>query len=491
MLKQMKINSKLISAIAFLVFMILSITISIHHEPWEDEARQWLVTQEAPSSMSVLSNMGYEGSPGEWFLLISSLSKNHLPYWSIQVLAEIIIGSAVLIFLVYSPFDLLTKIIFMFGYFMVYEYSVIPRSYALSVLWMFVIAWQYRSRFDRKTLHTALILLLSATNTHSLIISFFVGVVFVYEITVEKRDYLKGGIISAVLLLGYILNIIQILPPPGLKSALAQWYFTNLNIFNMIIYAGRATTAAFFPMPVQQVNFWCTTRIAFLGISLVFYAFTIYILSKDKKISFIYICSTLALIALYILKRVGTVRHHGIIFILFISSVWIVLQDKEKFKLKSIYLNLIRVMLFVHIIAAGIATYYDINYDFSAGKKVAHYIMDNHYLTENILIASFDSYATQSVNLELPINQNKTYYIEYQKYLTHVDWSNEYEQGLTINEQEILRRLNNEMKLKRTAKAIIVTNSTDKFKNTKFNLIKVFDTTIVPKETLYLYEYKT
>jgi len=59
------------------------------------------------------------------------------------ILHLIIAIAAVTVFVLYAPFSRVTKVLFIFSYYMAYEYSIIGRSHSLSILLLLMPVWHY------------------------------------------------------------------------------------------------------------------------------------------------------------------------------------------------------------------------------------------------------------------------------------------------------------------------------------------------------------
>ncbi|MBI4794559.1 MAG: hypothetical protein HY790_01735, partial [Deltaproteobacteria bacterium] len=122
---------------AVLGFFFLGLVLLLRHEMWQDEWQAWLIARESLSIPDLFRNLRYEGHPGLWHLvlfLVSRVTPNPL---GMQILHLLVATGAVYVFLKYSPFTRLQKILFILGYFPFYEYTVISRNYGLGVLGLF------------------------------------------------------------------------------------------------------------------------------------------------------------------------------------------------------------------------------------------------------------------------------------------------------------------------------------------------------------------
>ena len=102
-------------------FLVVGGTGAIYHEMWRDEIQAWLLARDSTGPIDLLSHMKYEGHPPLWHLLLMPLTWiTHAPE-SMQVVHLLIAATTVFLFARYSPFTPLQKILFSFGYFVLYE----------------------------------------------------------------------------------------------------------------------------------------------------------------------------------------------------------------------------------------------------------------------------------------------------------------------------------------------------------------------------------
>lgn len=97
---------------------------------------------------------------------------------------------------------------------MAYEYSVIARSYSLSILFLFLIAILYARRFEYPLWYSLLIFLLFNTNVHSFFIAASLTILLIWEF---YRNNVQGGRVKISVLLmciGGLLAFLQLLSPP-------------------------------------------------------------------------------------------------------------------------------------------------------------------------------------------------------------------------------------------------------------------------------------
>ena len=130
-----------------LFFYIISLsTIAHHHEPWADEAQAWLLARDSNIPDLFIKYLPNDGHPGLWHLILMIPAKLNFPYFTLNIISIIIATMGTYIFLKYSPFPKIIKVLFPFSYFIFYQYAVVARNYVLLPLLLFLIAAIYKNK---------------------------------------------------------------------------------------------------------------------------------------------------------------------------------------------------------------------------------------------------------------------------------------------------------------------------------------------------------
>lgn len=466
----------------------------MYHEPWRDEAQAWLLARDNPDIFKLLSYTGYEGTPALWHLLLYILARLNLPYSSMFILHFFIIFAAVVVFVKHAPFNWFQKTLFVFGYYMIFEYNIVARNYALSVLFLFLLASYYHQRFNRPVPYSSLLFLLANTNVHSLIISIFISSFYFIELWANKRNQINILAIS-IIILGLSFAILQLLPPPDLASSLKAW---GSNIYLSVI-APYALNNAFFPVPDLEAGAHdklLLFKFPYILVLVAIIALTLSILALIQKPQYLlfYLFVLIALSILFSFKYVGYPRHSGFIFLSFIFSLWVSKKTKstphplfnEAFQSKVFTLFLI-----VHFISAMIIVYHEINYDFSASKKAFEFLKTNNLLANDTFILTYQSTVASSI-LPFIDESHQFYYLEYEEPHSFLIWNQKYQNSKILNETELLYRISRAIKLNNYSNYIILLNiqpKTEDF-NKNFQILTYFNGTIASDESMYLYSLK-
>jgi hypothetical protein len=146
-----------------------------YHEPWADEAQAWQLARSLSLPALFQTYIRYEGSPGLWHLLLWILIHLHVTYAGMHwVCGGIAVGATALLVLK-SPFPRYLKLLLPFTFFLLYQYAVVARSYALVPILLYCIALCWK----KSPLILALLLgLLANVALHAAVISAGLAVVY-------------------------------------------------------------------------------------------------------------------------------------------------------------------------------------------------------------------------------------------------------------------------------------------------------------------------
>jgi hypothetical protein len=158
-----------------------------YHEPWADEAQAWQLARSLSLGELFQTYIRHEATPGLWYFFLRVLNCAHVSYtgmhWICGVIA--VVSTSLLVFL--SPLPRYLKLTFPFTFFLLFQYSVIARSYVLVPVLLFGIAYWWRK--SPLTVSTGLGLLANCA-LHAAVISGGLAIVWLIE---QLRTGRAGG----------------------------------------------------------------------------------------------------------------------------------------------------------------------------------------------------------------------------------------------------------------------------------------------------------
>ena len=114
-------------------FLVVTLPVMLHHEMWRDEIQAWLLARDAASLGDLFHYFHFEGHPSLWYLLLRPIARAvRDPRW-IQPIALLFSCCTVYLFARFAPFPRLIRVLFAFGYFVVYGWTIVARSYGVGL----------------------------------------------------------------------------------------------------------------------------------------------------------------------------------------------------------------------------------------------------------------------------------------------------------------------------------------------------------------------
>jgi hypothetical protein len=370
----------------------------------------WLLARDSNSLQELFYNSRCDGHPLLWNTLLMFITRfSHDPFY-MQLLHITISTIGVIIFLRNAPFTDLFKIFFVFGYYMLYEYNIISRNYAISMLMLFIFCTLYKSTTQNPLRLFIVLAVLANTHVFSLIAAtglagFTAADYFKSKnanTAVNKKMFFLG---LTVFILAVIASILQIIPPPDhfLFSYNSDPYlsFKRIGKALSVVFKGFVNLQNF-----TDYHFWNTNifiesskKISAI-ISLIFLLIPFLVLKNKKQPLLFFYFTTIGIIGfIYFSPLFVAVRHCGFIFIAFIIALWLsAYAEKNDFwfsnkKYRRIFYftdryssHFVYAVLIIQLVSSGIAYSLDIMLPFSEGKTVVLYLKENKLSDKTIAI---------------------------------------------------------------------------------------------------------
>jgi hypothetical protein len=296
------------------VLIVYAITIAIalrRHAMWADEAQAWLIARDSPTLAALFSNLRYEGHPALWYLLLWPLARISADPALMQMLSGAIAVFTIAIVLWRSPFTSAEKLLFPFGYFPLYEYSVKSRSYGLGLLLIVLICAAWPTRKARPIRMALLLALLANVHVLFMLVSAaFLGALVLERIRrrgSESADHPAPGTALAALaivLAGWAAAFVVAWPPADSGFALG-WVLrpSASRLWQVVGGLDPYAASSGFVLAVAAIGMFRMRRDivvgAFLGVAVT------------------------AIVAFLYLKYIGFIWQRGAIFAAVVAASWI------------------------------------------------------------------------------------------------------------------------------------------------------------------------
>ncbi|MGB3655551.1 MAG: hypothetical protein WBA41_30680, partial [Rivularia sp. (in: cyanobacteria)] len=491
----------------------------LNHEMWRDETQAWLIARDSSTLTDLHQNLKYEGHPGLWHLCLFIITKfTHNPF-AMQFFHILISTAIVYLFVKLSPFNIVQKTLFTFGYFPLFEYNLISRNYNLGLLLVFIFCYLF-TRKNRNYISLFFTLaLLANTNLYCLIICLCLSATLIidtirkhktsqYKLNRRQVKNLKIGLL--ILFIGVGLSVFQLIPVAiqdtakdiqeniGEETTVSRFDFI-LIMLKRLGYSLRGIWYSYIPIPnFFEYHFWSTniTSISFIlkffasCMSLFFLFFTVFLFVDKPIVLFLYLSSTFGIFLFGWIKFQGTLRHHGNLFIIFLACIWIsqffdksydIPQQLQKIAhfCKQYQQKFITVILLIQMFAGLYAYSMDLVYPFSQSQAAARFIQKQG-LSEDFILGTKDRIIS-------PISayiDKKIFYIEYNSlgsFFNHPQKEN-------LTSPELVNNLNTIVK-DNTTKNVLILSYPLNIKSSNFNFTKLeeFRNSILGEERYYIY----
>ncbi len=525
LIKNTKFLSKHVNYSTFiiLVFFIWSLIGILNHEMWRDETQAWLIARDSSTLSDLYENLKFEGHPGLWHLCLFIITKfTHNPF-AMQFFHILIATAIVWIFIKLSPFNILQKTLFAFGYFPFFEYNIISRNYNLALLLFFIFCYLFTSKNRNHILIFSILALLANTNIYGLLIclcsstAFIIDTIIIYRIDKSQLNRkqiknLKIGLI--VLFLGIGLSFFQLAPlviqdtakdindnigEIGEETVVSKFDFL-LTMLKRLGYSLRAIWYSYIPIPnFFEYHFWSQNLVSISSFlillssfaSLFLLIFSIILFVDKPIVLFLYLSGNFTIILFTWLKWQGTLRHHGNLFILFIACIWISKLSQKAYNVPRILQKInayfqkyqkkiITAILLIQMVSGLYAYSMDLIYPFSKSKVVAEFIQKEQ-LSEKFIIGDKDTIVS-------PISaylDKKIYYVAYDQLGS---FFNNPQLKFVKNQSQLINKVSYVIK-EGSRENILILNYPLKIKSDRLDITPIgeFRKSIVAEENYYIY----
>ena len=410
-----------------LLFFFLGLVGIMHHVLWHDEAQAWCLARDSATIPQLLFNMRYESHPPLWHVLLFFISRFARDPFAMQVFHLLLATFCTWVFIKFAPFSRYQKVFFTFGFFPLYQFTVISRCYAMGILFLFLFCVFYAKKNKSYVFLFALLFFASISNFVAAILAFGLGLFVLSspEIWDWRGDkirkanamactflYIGTTCLIALLLIHIPSDTVHPWAPFHLIMNLDQFLLSLSNI-----------NQAYLPFEKQYLGLNITLSI----LELLF--FSLLFLSRPRVLLF-FIVSTAGILMMTFIKHAQT-RHIGHLFYVLIISLWLLPYVKPteigSRILRSISMSAEKILVFFLIaifwfhLRLGIMAFENIfDYKYSGSKDAADFIRSNHLENDPILGFTDEEVTSIAAYLDKPV-----YYPQSGKFGTYCLWNRE------------------------------------------------------------------
>ena len=371
-----------------------------HHVMWRDELRTWQIARASSGLISLNRNMQYDAVPFLWNAIVFVLTRLFDRPVAMQLVHAGIAAGVIFVVARWSPFPRSSIVMFAMGYFPLYEYAVIARSYALMFL-LITIACALIAQPRVRMLWLAGILFLLAQV--SVWAPLFAGLLLsagIAKVLLDAHDSQadRKTIVAAALIVlaGAALCLFQLLPGPG-PSFTSGW--NGVVPTRRIIRTIASVFRGLVPIPVFGEHFWNTNILdeipitqAVIGVSVL--AIIGLALATRPVALVMFFTGAVSIVAFSGVRFRGATRHHGYLFMLLIAAFWIAAVTPEWSRVRAASERLrqafLATILAVNAVAGLVAVAAGLIYPFSATWAAAQFIKSTY--GDSVVIAAVRDY---------------------------------------------------------------------------------------------------
>lgn len=488
---------------AFALYIALSTWLFASHEPWRDEAHAWQIAVAAESIQDIVTAAPYEGTPVLWHIILRGIHELGGAFVHARIVHLLFAIVAVGIVLWKAPLLWWQKAMVSFGYFFLFEFAVVARSYSLTMLLLFLLTvlWQYR---DRHTAWFAILLVaLAHTNIFGWVMALVLCALIVYESielyvrSAESRQELDLRTAAASV---FVAAGLLVVPWLLLPTADVSPHLTGV----VGITAGSITHAAiqimrvFVPIGSIEPQFWNNvwnpdTLHIILGVLLCVASFMICRLYHIRyRWMIAYIAMLVVSVGILSLKGIQHIRFSGLVFIFWLACIWLgkqeVIESGKKIvrgRLYTIARVMLGVILTVQILASIPAIVFESTLPFSNAVSAAQFLEENGYLaSETLLSSAFTSVGTSI----LPHMERDTIFSpELDREVRVVLWNTAYYESVFFSPEEIVEKVDSTFEDSAHTRSVILFNDPLGSEFMGYRLEAFLINAIVPDENFYIY----
>jgi len=375
--------------VVLLLFVTVAAVTVFRHEMWRDEIRSWRAVSSADNPAELVVNVRAEAHPGLWVALlypVNRVSSNPVAMQIVHVAIAIAVAGLVLFA---SPFPVLWRILFVFGYFPFFEYCVISRNYAAGALFLFLFCALYPALRRRPLAATGALFLLAQTSVYGLIFSTLLGLLWIVEGWKERGGGLLKGSgltpwVASLWLSGICLSLVQL---AGARTIIHPLTVEKTTDSVRVLRVLATPWRGYVPIPWVRFHFWNTNILdridggdvlqVVLGLTMVGVFSVLFV--RHRPVFLLYLFGSVGLVLFSFFFYLGHVRHHGHHFLLLLACLWIMLtalgKDGEYGTVLPRWGTTVVGGLLVVNVAAGLyAVGMDWRHTFSSGRQVARFI---------------------------------------------------------------------------------------------------------------------
>nr|MBI3614445.1 hypothetical protein [Nitrospirota bacterium] len=445
--------------IAFGYCLLVGFALS-RHEMWRDEMEAWLIARDSESLRQLLGTLQNEGHPALWYLLLTPLTRLSPAPEAMQVLHLGIATLTVYFVSRYAPLSRLQLMLFPLGFYVLWQYAVVSRDYALGILLLVMFCALYPMRYRLFPLVGLVLMLAAYTHALVLILVTAIGIGLVVDVSgAIAQDRHAFGLVRvrglvlgfALIALGVVTSFLHLIPDShyvGPTDSTARDLRSHALAIGVLSFFGVAAFILLLCWLRDRLSFALVWGFGIIGVALYLDASVLGAIAGApgiKAFALIGLAAHLALLyqmrdrfSLLILYGSGFTgllvffsaifsggpHHHGMLFVVFFVGYWLERLTRPAGlspvrNRQSQILDIVVTLVLVSQSLFGMRVMYqDLTAPYSNGKAVAQYIQ-SHGWQSSPIVGCMD-FSAQTVVGYLGIK--KIYYPQGERWGSYVVW---------------------------------------------------------------------
>jgi hypothetical protein len=392
-----------------------------HHEPWRDEVVPMSLAKQVPSVAELWRVLRYEGHPILWYLVLRCAYLAFGTTGVMPVASVLIAVAAVVVFLTRAPLPLWLKTLFVFGYFPLYEYSVIARGNGLAMLLLFTFCALYARRGTHPVALAATLAILANTTVLAFLLAAVAGVMIAIDAAVARQR-------SAVVRGHYVALAVYLV---GMGHALASnipgtsAFPATLDLHDLAPVATAFVQAV--ANPVAQSAFMYWIPLPGLWIWLLCLAL---LRRRPAQAAFLFL-GLLGFELVFALVYPASPRHAGYVLLVVIATIWLAdpwqqldshpgegLADHAERWIRRLLLVPLTVALCYQVVLGAGYVVDDVQLEYSSSKRLGALIAADPRLDRAIVIGE-----PETLQQSLPYYRDNPIYLPQENAFRAWMWS--------------------------------------------------------------------
>jgi hypothetical protein len=369
------------------VYTTVVVVTACFHEPWRDEVVALSVAREMPSLGALWHVLRHEGHPILWYLLLRGA---YFTFHTTRVLLPLGVATAiaaVVVFLARAPLPLWFQVLFVFGYFPVFEYAVVARANGLAMLLVFAACAAAAERERRPVLLATCLALLANTSPQAFLVAAAAGAMIAVDAvtwTTRPPIWRHGGLAVVVYAAGMLHAVVSNMPD---RTVLPTQLYphdlgTVLAAVRHAVVHPVANSAGVLGIPYPSVWIW----LCFVAL-----------IRRPGLLAFLSL-GLLASELMFILVYYPQLRHMGYVVLIVVATLWM-WEDAgpravvERWLRRVLFVPLVAGLAFQVYLGAGFVLD-EIRLDYSSGGRLAALLAGDPRLEHAIVIGEPEDLTT-------------------------------------------------------------------------------------------------